>query len=136
MTAPLIVYLSYGVSPANARELRYSIETLLPEIGGERERVVVYTDGPDRFRDLGVVTVDDVLDVIEEEQTEDVQKLGGMEALDEPYMQIGFLRMLGKRAGWLSILFVGEMLTASATARFQGELERTVILSLLMPGFK
>jgi magnesium transporter len=87
----------------------------------------------DAGRLIGVVTVDDVIDVIQEEATEDVQKLGGMEALDEPYMQIGFLNMLRKRAGWLSVLFVGEMLTASATARFQGELERTVILSLLMP---
>ena len=82
---------------------------------------------------LGVVTVDDVLDVIQEEQTEDVQKLGGMEALDEPYMQIGFGNMIRKRAGWLSVLFVGEMFTATATAHFQVELERTVILALLMP---
>jgi magnesium transporter len=82
---------------------------------------------------LGVVTVDDVIDVIQEEQTEDVQKLGGMEALDEPYMQIGFGNMIRKRGGWLSVLFVGEMFTATATAQFQGELERTVILALLMP---
>ena len=82
---------------------------------------------------LGVVTVDDVIDVIQEEQTEDVQKLGGMEALDEPYMQIGFGTMIRKRGGWLSVLFVGEMFTATATAQFQGELERTVILALLMP---
>ena len=87
----------------------------------------------DSGRLLGVVTVDDVLDVMQEEQTEDVQKLGGMEALDEPYMQIGFGNMMRKRAGWLSILFVGEMFTATATAHFQGELERTVILALLMP---
>lgn len=87
----------------------------------------------DDRRLVGVVTVDDVIDVIQEEQTEDVQKLGGLEALDEPYMQIGFLRMLRKRAGWLSILFVGEMFTATATAHYQGEIEKTVVLSLLMP---
>ncbi len=65
-------------------------------------------------RILGVVTVDDVIDAIEEEQTEDVQKFGGMEALEEPYMQIGFWRMVRKRGGWLSALFLSEMLTASA----------------------
>jgi magnesium transporter len=87
----------------------------------------------DNRRVLGVVTMDDVIDVIQEEQTEDVQKLGGMEALDEPYMQIGFLDMLRKRGGWLSVLFLGEMLTASATAHFEDEIKRTTILSLLMP---
>jgi hypothetical protein len=55
---PLIVYLCYGPSPANARELRYSIETLLPDIGGDRERIVVYADRPEQFADLGVQTVD------------------------------------------------------------------------------
>lgn len=82
---------------------------------------------------MGVVTVDDVIDVIQEEQTEDVQKLGGMEALEEPYMSIGFFQMIRKRAGWLSILFIGEMLTATATAAYSGALEKTVILSILMP---
>ena len=82
---------------------------------------------------LGVVTVDDVIDVIQEEQTEDVQKLGGMEALDEPYMQIGFAQMLRKRGGWLAVLFVGEMFTTVATTHFEHELASTTILSLLMP---
>ena len=63
---------------------------------------------------MGVITVDDVIDAIQEEQTEDVQKLGGMEALDEPYSTICFWRMIKKRAGWLSALFLGEMLTATA----------------------
>lgn len=82
---------------------------------------------------MGVITVDDVIDAIQEEQTEDVQKFGGMEALDEPYMQIGFWSMIRKRAGWLSVLFLGEMLTTVATVRYQAELEKTVILALLMP---
>ena len=82
---------------------------------------------------MGVITVDDVIDAIQEEQTEDVQKFGGMEALDEPYMQIGFWTMIRKRAGWLAVLFLGEMLTTVATGRYQGELEKTVILALLMP---
>jgi magnesium transporter len=90
---------------------------------------VVEADG----RLVGVVTADDVIEAIQEEQTEDVQKLGGMEALDEPYMQIGFGRMLRKRAGWLSILFVGEMFTAVATAHYQAEIEKVVVLALLMP---
>src|SRR5437879_10573426 len=62
---------------------------------------------------VGVVTVDDVLDLAEREATEDIQKLGGMEALDAPYLKIGLLSMVKKRAGWLSALFLGEMLTAS-----------------------
>src|SRR6202008_3141583 len=59
---------------------------------------------------VGVVTVDDVLDVAEKEATEDIQKIGGMEALDAPYLKIGMFSMIKKRAGWLAILFVGEML--------------------------
>lgn len=82
---------------------------------------------------MGVVTVDDVIDAIQEEQTEDVQKLGGMEALDEPYMSVGFFEMVKKRAGWLAILFIGEMFTATATTAFSHQLEKTVILTLLMP---
>jgi magnesium transporter len=62
----------------------------------------------------GIVTVDDIVDVVQEEATEDIQKIGGMEALDGPYLQIGFTQMVRKRAGWLSALFLGEMLTATA----------------------
>ena len=68
---------------------------------------------------LGMVTVDDVIDVIQEEQTEDVQNFGGLEALEEPYMQIGFIDVLKKRAGWLGVLFIGEMLTATAMQYFK-----------------
>jgi magnesium transporter len=82
---------------------------------------------------LGIVTVDDVIDAIMQEQTEDVHKFGGMEALDEPYMEVGFLQMLRKRAGWLMALFVGEMLTASALGRFESEIDRAVILALFIP---
>jgi magnesium transporter len=84
-------------------------------------------------RIIGVITVDDVIDVIQEEQTEDVQKLGGMQALDEPYMQIGFLGMLRKRAGWLVLLFVGELFTATAMARWEGQLERAAVLMMFVP---
>jgi magnesium transporter len=82
---------------------------------------------------MGVITVDDVIDVIQEEQTEDVQKLGGMEALDEPYMQISFWRMIRKRAGWLCALFIGEMFTATALGYFQGTIDRATVLALFLP---
>src|SRR5690606_22304530 len=82
---------------------------------------------------MGVVTVDDVIDAIQEEQTEDVQKLGGMEALDEPYMSIGFVDMIKKRVGWLSILFVGSLFTATVIGYFQEELSRADILTVFIP---
>ena len=82
---------------------------------------------------IGVVTVDDVIDALEEEHTEDVQKFGGMEALDMPYTQIGFFQMIRKRAGWLAALFLSEMLTASAMQHFSLELERAEVLALFIP---
>ena len=87
----------------------------------------------ERGRLLGAVTVDDVIDAIQEEQTEDVQKLGGMEALDDPYMQTGFLALLKKRAGWLAVLFIGEMFTASTMGYFESELQRATVLMLFVP---
>src|SRR5207248_2806990 len=82
---------------------------------------------------IGIVTVDDVIDAIVREQTEDVQKFGGMEALDAPYMEIGFGRMIRKRAGWLCALFVSEMLTATAMQHFEGEISRAVVLAMFIP---
>jgi len=81
----------------------------------------------------GIVTVDDIVDVVEQEATEDFQKYGGMAALEEPYLRIGFRRMIRKRAGWLSALFLSEMLTASAMGRFEGEIARAVVLALFIP---
>ena len=81
----------------------------------------------------GIVTVDDIVDVLQEEDSEDIQKLGGMEALDAPYLQIGFWQMVKKRAGWLAILFVGEMLTATAMGYFEQEIARAVVLALFVP---
>jgi len=81
----------------------------------------------------GIVTVDDIVDVVQEEATEDIQKFGGMEALDAPYLEAGFWSMVQKRAGWLSALFIGEMLTATAMGRFEGEIARAVILALFVP---
>jgi len=82
---------------------------------------------------IGIVTVDDILDVAEEEATEDIQKIGGSEALDEPYMRITLLRMVRKRAGWLVILFLSEMLTATAMGKFENEIAKAVILSIFVP---
>jgi magnesium transporter len=84
-------------------------------------------------RILGIVTVDDVIDALMAETTEDVQKFGGMEALDEPYMAISIPRMLRKRAGWLAALFIGEMLTATAMGYFEGEIAHAVVLALFVP---
>jgi magnesium transporter len=81
----------------------------------------------------GIVTLDDIVDVVEEEATEDIQKIGGMEALGAPYLQVGFRQMVGKRAGWLAALFVGEMLTATAMARYEDEIARAVVLALFVP---
>src|SRR5712664_990063 len=82
---------------------------------------------------VGIVTVDDVIDAIVERQTEEVQRFGGMEAIDEPYMDIGFAQMIRKRAGGLCALFVSEMLTTSAMQGFQGELEKAIVLTLFIP---
>jgi magnesium transporter len=82
---------------------------------------------------LGIVTVDDMLDVAEQEATEEFQKFGGMEALEEPYMRIPLWRMVRKRAGWLIILFLGEMLTATAMATYQEELAKALVLALFLP---
>ena len=81
----------------------------------------------------GIVNVDDIVQVVQEEATEDIQKLGGSEALDQPYMKIGFFRMIKKRAGWLVILFLGEMLTATAMGYYEHEIARAVVLALFIP---
>lgn len=82
---------------------------------------------------LGIVTHDDVADVATAEATEDIQKLGGLEALDEPYNTITLWRLFKKRGRWLAALFLGEMLTASAMTSFEDELDRAVVLGLFIP---
>jgi magnesium transporter len=84
-------------------------------------------------RMVGIVTVDDIVDVVEEEASEDIQKVGGMEALDAPYLEISFWRMVKKRAGWLAVLFLGEMLTATAMGYFEKEIAKAVVLALFVP---
>jgi magnesium transporter len=82
---------------------------------------------------LGIVTVDDILWIANEEYTEDIQKIGGTAALDEPYLDINLFKLLKKRVGWLIILFLGEMLTATAMGYFQMEIEKAVVLALFIP---
>ncbi|MQC17059.1 MAG: magnesium transporter [Chloroflexi bacterium] len=92
---------------------------------------VPVVDGEGRMR--GIVTVDDIVDVEREEATEDFQKLGGVEALDQPYFRTSTLSMLRKRGVWLVVLFVGQMLTITALGIFEDELERAVVLALFLP---
>ena len=82
---------------------------------------------------LGIVTIDDILRIQSEEDTEDIQKIGGTEALDEPYMNTPFFQLIKKRAPWLVILFIGEMLTATAMAFFEDEIAKAVVLVLFIP---
>jgi len=90
---------------------------------------VVDSDG----RMKGIVTADDIVEVVQSEATEDIQKLGGMEALDTPYMRTTMFEMVKKRAGWLSALFLGEMLTASAMGRYEAQIANAVVLALFVP---
>jgi magnesium transporter len=82
---------------------------------------------------LGIITADDVLDVSEQEATEEIHKIGGMEALDAPYLDVGYLRMVWKRGGWLSALFLGEMLTATAMGHYEDELAKAIVLTMFIP---
>src|SRR5207248_5426956 len=90
---------------------------------------VIDSDG----RLVGIVTVDDVLDVAEKEATEEIQKLGGLEALDEPYDTIALPKMIKKRATWLIILFLSEMLTATAMQTYENEIAKAAVLAVFLP---
>ncbi|MDZ4835762.1 MAG: magnesium transporter [Candidatus Melainabacteria bacterium] len=81
----------------------------------------------------GIVTIDDIVDVVEEEATEDIQKMGGSEALGDPYLKIALPEMIKKRGGWLFVLFLGELLTANAMGYFEDEISKAVILALFLP---
>jgi magnesium transporter len=88
-------------------------------------------DGENRL--VGIVTFDDLMEIAEEEATEDIQKIGGVEALQEPYMTASFATLAKKRARWLVVLFFGEMLTASAMGHFEHQITRAVVLALFVP---
>lgn len=85
------------------------------------------------FRMKGIVTIDDVVEVVQEEATEDIQKIGGSVALDEPYLDISIVQMIKQRAFWLTVLFIGEMFTATAMSRYEKDIERLVILAVFIP---
>ena len=82
---------------------------------------------------LGIVTIDDVLWVANEEFSEDMQKMGGTEALDEPYLEMSLIKLFRKRIGWLTVLFLGEMFTATAMGYFEDEIQKAVVLALFIP---
>ncbi|HUN81071.1 MAG TPA: magnesium transporter [Phycisphaerae bacterium] len=82
---------------------------------------------------VGIVTVDDVLDVAEQEETEDVQKMAAVEVLDAPYLETGFFTLVRKRGGWLSALFIGEMFTASAMSHYQRVIDSATVLAAFLP---
>jgi magnesium transporter len=88
-------------------------------------------DGEGRMK--GLVTVDDIVDVVQEEATEDIQRLGGSEALDAPYLAVSIPQMIRKRGIWLAALFVGELLTATAMGHFEEEIAEAVVLALFVP---
>lgn len=98
----------------------------------EYDRVVLPVVNNDNVL-IGVLTVDDVLDIVEKEDTEDIQKFGGLEALDYPYVKTSFFSLIKKRAGWLIILFLSEMLTATAMGYFDAEISKAVVLALFVP---
>jgi magnesium transporter len=81
----------------------------------------------------GIVTIDDIVDVVQEEATEDIQKIGGTQALDAPYLEVGMLQMLRKRAGWMTVLFLGEMLTIAVMAGYEDDLNQVVVLAVFLP---
>ncbi|KAA0217041.1 MAG: magnesium transporter [Leptolyngbya sp. PLA3] len=111
-------------------------------VSATRDEIVAAFDRYDRVtlpvvdaegRMLGIITVDDVLDAAQRTATEDIHRIGGSKALEAPYLVTGFRSMLRTRGGWLSVLFLGEMLTASAMGYFEKELEQAVVLALFVP---
>jgi magnesium transporter len=106
-------------------------ETVATKFAQSRLLALPVVDAKGRMQ--GIVTADDVVDVVREEATEDMQKVGGVEALEAPYLEIGMRSMIRKRVGWLCVLFLGEMLTASAMGFFEHEIARAVVLALFIP---
>jgi magnesium transporter len=92
---------------------------------------VPVVDGEGRIK--GIVTVDDIVDVVREEATEDIQKIGGSAALDAPYLEVGVLDLARKRVGWLTVLFLGQLLTATAMQFYEDAIARAVVLALFIP---
>lgn len=107
-------------------------QELLSRLFAEHDLIAVpVIDSQNRMK--GIVTIDDIVDVVQELATEDIQKMGGSEALGAPYLELPLMQMIKKRAGWLVVLFLGEMLTANAMGFFEGEIARAVVLALFIP---
>lgn len=120
--------------------MRTEVVTVAPDLDQEKVADVIaehdlmavpVVDDEGRIR--GIVTVDDIVDVVREEATEDIQKIGGTSALDGPYLEVGILQMVRKRAVWLVVLFLGQMFTATAMSHYEGAIERAVVLALFIP---
>ena len=139
-----VVSLKDLVAAAPAKRVRDVMRTEVHKVGenaDQREvahlfvqhgiQAIPVVDASGRMK--GIITADDIADAIREEATSDIQKVGGTEALDGPYLETGFFAMLRKRAGWLVILFLGEMLTATAMTHYEEEIERAVVLALFIP---
>ncbi|MBL0183483.1 MAG: magnesium transporter [Chitinophagaceae bacterium] len=107
-------------------------QEMASEIFKMNNRVALPVTGDNNIL-LGIVTIDDILWVAEEEFSEDIQKIGGTQALDEPYLEMPLFKLFKKRVGWLIILFLGEMLTATAMGYFEGEIQKFVVLALFIP---
>src|SRR5262245_6595943 len=127
---------------AKVRDIHEGAPTVALRATTDREEVLRTFEKYDRIalpvtdRDghmLGIITVDDILDVAAKEATEDIQKIGGSEALDAPYLDVSFAQMVRKRGVWLSVLFLGEMLTATAMGFFEAEIAKAVVLALFVP---
>lgn len=123
------------------REIMHSDWISVPEETAQKQVAAVMHDSrllavPVLDKDarmVGIVTVDDIADVVEEESSRDIQNVGGTVALDGPFLHAGFFELVRKRAGWLMILFVGEMFTATAMSFYQKEIEAAVVLALFLP---
>ena len=98
----------------------------------EYDRVVMPVTNDENLL-LGVITIDDVMDIAEQKNTTDIQKFGGVEGLESPYVKTDFFTLTKKRATWLIILFIGEMMTATAMGYFDEEISKAVVLALFVP---
>jgi magnesium transporter len=125
---------------STVREIRGS--TLALKATADREEALRSFEKYDRIalpvtdddgRMLGIITIDDILDVATKETTEDLQKFSGMGTLDAPYLEVGYSSAIRQRGGWLSILFLGEMLTATAMGYYEEEIAAAVVLALFVP---
>jgi magnesium transporter len=132
----------FSADPSKSiREIMHSDLIAVQEAAAQKQVAAVVRDSrllavpvlDKHARMVGIVTVDDIVDVVEEESTRDIQNVGGTAALDGPYLHAPFFELVRKRAGWLMILFIGEMFTATAMSFFEKEIEAAVVLALFLP---